>query len=251
MLLVNDLSMRGRPSAPARVRQGDAHITVDKLSVTYRSSAGHVVNALESISLDLPPQTFVALVGPSGSGKSTLLYVLAGLLKTTRGSVRLGMRDLTTMSQRELARFRCANVGFVFQSFQLLPHLRAWENVALPMVPLGVPHHERSQRACALLSGLGLGNRINHKAGELSAGEQQRTAIARAIVNSPSLILADEPTGNLDIASANVVADQLEALAGNLGATVVCATHDERLAARACRVVRISHGQLIGSGAGS
>ncbi len=243
--------MRGRPSAPARVSLGDAHIKVDGLTVTYRSSAGHVVKALESISLDLPPETFVAIVGPSGSGKSTLLYVLAGLLKATHGSVRVGERDLAGMSQRELARFRCANVGFVFQSFQLLLHLRAWENVALPMMPLGVPPNERSRRACALLSGLGLGNRINHRPGEMSAGEQQRTAIARAIVNSPTLILADEPTGNLDVASADVVADQLHALAGNLGATVVCATHDERLAARAARIVRVSHGQLIGGEAAS
>ncbi len=187
----------------------------------------------------------VAIAGPSGSGKSSLLYVLAGLLRATSGAVSVGDYELTEMDPRRLARFRCLNVGFIFQSFQLLPHLWAWENVALPMVPLGIAPSERRRRACKTLIDLGLGTRLTHRPGELSAGEQQRVAMGRAIVNSPSLVLADEPTGNLDAANAAIVVDLLKGLVEKLGATVVCATHDDRLAAQAQIVARMAHGELI------
>lgn len=224
----------------------DAYVQVDGLGVVYRSASGHSVEALKSLSVRLPKGALVAVSGPSGSGKSSLLYVLAGLLHPTVGSVRIGSHDLTGMDPTELARFRCTNVGFIFQSFLLLPHLRAWENVALPMIPLGIAPTERRRRACLKLTELGLGARITHRPGELSAGEQQRVAMARAIVNSPSLLLADEPTGNLDAASAAVVTDLLERLVSQLGATIVCATHDDRLASHAHVIARLSHGELTG-----
>jgi putative ABC transport system ATP-binding protein len=222
----------------------DAYVQVDGLGVVYRAASGHSVEALKGVSLRLPKGSLVAIAGPSGSGKSSLLYVLAGLLRPTSGSARVGNHDLTSMDRTSLARFRCRNVGFIFQSFQLLPHLWAWENVALPMVPLGVPPSERRRRAIQALVELGLATRLTHKPGELSAGEQQRVAMARAIVNSPSLLLADEPTGNLDAANATIVADLLGRLAGTLGATVVCATHDDRLAGQAQVIARMAHGEV-------
>ena len=222
-----------------------AYVKVDGLGVVYRTSSGHSVDALKAISMGLPKSSLVAIAGPSGSGKSSLLYVLAGLLRATSGAVSVGDYELTEMDPRRLARFRCLNVGFIFQSFQLLPHLWAWENVALPMVPLGIAPSERRRRACKTLIDLGLGTRLTHRPGELSAGEQQRVAMGRAIVNSPSLVLADEPTGNLDAANAAIVVDLLKGLVEKLGATVVCATHDDRLAAQAQIVARMAHGELI------
>ena len=224
---------------------GHPYVRIADLTVVYRSGAGHEVEAVQSVTMDLPRGRFVALAGPSGSGKSSMLYVLAGLLRPTRGTVSVDNNDLTSMSADQLARYRCANVGFIFQSFQLLPHLSAWENVALPMIPLGVTASLRRTRACKQLSSIGLGARITHKPGELSAGEQQRVAIARAVINSPTLVLADEPTGNLDAANAALVADEMERLVRDLGATVVCATHDERVASRAQVVARMDHGRLV------
>lgn len=223
-----------------------SYVSCADLTVVYRSGGGHEVKALDAVSMALPRSTFVAVAGPSGSGKSSLLYVLAGLLRPSAGTVTVDGAELTAMTPDQLARYRCANVGFIFQSFQLLPHLSAWENVALPMIPLAIPARERNRRACKLLSSLGLGSRITHRPGELSAGEQQRVAMARAIVNSPSLVLADEPTGNLDAANAGLIADEMERLVRDLGATVVCATHDERLAQRAQVVEHFDHGRLTG-----
>jgi putative ABC transport system ATP-binding protein len=221
------------------------YVHIADLSVVYRSGTGHEVEAVQSVTMDLPHATFVALSGPSGSGKSSMLYVLAGLLRPTRGTVSVDGNDLTSMTADQLARYRCANIGFIFQSFQLLPHLSAWENVALPLIPLGVAAPVRRARACKLLSSIGLGARVTHKPGELSAGEQQRVAMARAVINSPTLVLADEPTGNLDAANAALVAGEMERLVRELGATVVCATHDERLASRAQVVARMEHGRVV------
>ena len=223
-----------------------AYVEVAGLTVEYRSASGHTVQALQDVSLEMAKGAFVVLAGPSGSGKSTALYVLAGLLHPNSGTVRVGNQQLGTMSPEALARFRCWNVGFIFQSFQLLPHLRAWENVALPLIPAGIPSGERRQRACEMLSRLGLGTRINHRPGELSAGEQQRVAIARATINSPKLVLADEPTGNLDASNSELVANSLKDLAHRLEATVICATHDERLASQAQVLVRLTHGRIAG-----
>jgi putative ABC transport system ATP-binding protein len=229
--------------SPAMAEDGQC-VSVDDLSVVYRTAAGHTVHALQSVSMSLRKRTFVALAGPSGSGKSTMLYVLAGLLRPSSGSANVCGNDLGAMDPAQLARFRGSNLGFVFQSFQLLPHLRAWENVALPLLPLGIAPSDRRRRACQLLSTFGLGTSINHRPGELSAGEQQRVAMARAIVNSPSLVFADEPTGNLDAANAELIGNQLHGLVQQLGATVICATHDERLASRATVIVRLEHGRI-------
>ncbi len=254
------MPQNGRPAAPvlsvAEVRMESStgasevtedhtpYVRVEDLIVTYTSAAGHSVRALDSVSFEVPRNTFMAVEGPSGSGKSTLLYVLAGLLRATGGSVQVGGKDLVRATTAQLAAFRCAHIGFVFQSFHLLPHLRAWENVALPMLALGVSAPDRQKRSSQILSKMGLGAHINHRPGELSAGEQQRVAIARAVANSPALILADEPTGNLDSANGAAVAQQLSDLVGQSGATVICATHDADLAARAQIVMRLVHGRF-------
>jgi putative ABC transport system ATP-binding protein len=199
------------------------------------------VPVLKGIELSIFKNEYVALMGPSGSGKSTLMNILGCLDSPTAGQYVLNGKDVSRMEDDELANVRNTEIGFVFQQFNLLPRLAAWENVALPLIYAGVSKKERHERAHAMLKQVGLADRAHHKPNELSGGQCQRVAIARALINTPSLILADEPTGNLDSKTSVEIMDLFGSIqaAGN---TVILVTHEEDIAAHAKRVVRIKDG---------
>ncbi len=200
--------------------------------------------ALRGVNLALYPGEFTAIVGPSGSGKSTILNMITGIDRPTRGQVLMAGRPLHLMSENELAKWRGANVGIVFQFFQLLPTLTALENVMLPMDFLNSYTGRRRERSLALLDRVGLAQRASHLPSELSGGEQQRVAIARALANDPPIIIADEPTGNLDTATGEDVMRLLSDLSRQ-GKSVVFVTHDVHLAASARRVIRVQDGNIV------
>ena len=206
---------------------------------------GEVVEALRGVDLTIEQGEFVALLGRSGSGKSTLLNLLGGLDKPTRGSIRVGGVELAEMSKNELSLYRRTTVGFIFQSFNLVTSLRAWENVALPLVFQGIGRFERKKRALELMERVGLEKRANHIPSELSGGEQQRVAIARSLVNEPKMLLCDEPTGNLDTStSEQIMTLLLESHQANT--TLVMVTHDPALAEQhAQRTLRMADGQFV------
>jgi putative ABC transport system ATP-binding protein len=208
----------------------------------YRSGDQNLA-VLRNVSFTIPQGGFVAIVGPSGSGKTTLLGLLAGLDRPTSGKVILDGHDLTTMSENERAKLRGEKVGFVFQSFQLIPTLTARENIQVPLELQGV--EGAAARADELLERVGLGNRGHHFPMQLSGGEQQRVAIARAFANSPRILFADEPTGNLDATTGIRVFDLLESLNRESGSTIVLVTHDAVLAERAARTIRLSDGSIV------
>jgi putative ABC transport system ATP-binding protein len=203
---------------------------------------GISVEALRGVSLRIGPGEYVAVVGPSGSGKSTLMHLLGCLDRPTAGELRVGGRDVAAMSDTELAELRNRTVGFVFQSFQLLGRTTALDNVALPLVYRGVRRSERLARAAAALDAVGLGHRLGHRPGQLSGGEQQRVAIARALVGEPTLLLADEPTGNLDTRSGRDVLTLLGRLNAQRGVAVVVVTHEQEVAAAARRRIGVRDG---------
>jgi ABC-type lipoprotein export system ATPase subunit len=208
----------------------------------YRKGAD-VIEALAGIDLRIDASGLIAIVGPSGSGKSTLLHVVGAMDRPTRGAVMVAGQDLQRLAQGELTRFRRRTVGFVFQTFNLIPNLTAHENVALPMEFNGVPRAVRRERARALLERFGLGHRLKHYPRELSGGEMQRVAIARALANEPPLVLADEPTGNLDSRAGQMIYDLLHEIGRER--TVLVVTHAEDLASLADRVLHIRDGRLI------
>ncbi len=212
----------------------------------YRSG-DHQLAVLRDVSFTIPQGDFVAIVGPSGSGKTTQLGLLAGLDTPTRGKVILDGHDLTAMSENERARLRGEKVGFVFQSFQLIPTLTARENVQVPLELQGVDG--AAARATELLDRVGLKEREHHFPMQLSGGEQQRVAIARAFSNAPRILFADEPTGNLDAATGVRVFDLLESLNRESGSTIVLVTHDAVLAKRAARTIRLADGAVISDSA--
>ena len=218
-------------------------ITTVDLWRTYRLGSEEI-NALRGVSFTVLPGQFIAVVGRSGSGKTTLLNILAGLDKPTSGAALFENRDLAEMSERELTDLRRHKIGFVFQSFGLLPLLSAFENVELPLRIAGVRAGEREKRAREALEMVGLWRRAKHRPYELSGGEQQRVAIARAIVNEPALILADEPTGELDSNNARSIFGLFKEMVGNRGVSVVSATHDSTLLEMADEVKEIRDGQL-------
>ncbi len=201
-----------------------------------------VVHALKKVSIDILPGDFVAVVGPSGSGKSTLLHMMGCLDRPTNGKVLLDGHDVTKLSDEELAKIRGKMIGFVFQFFQLVPSLKSWENVALPRWFQGVGYDESRERAQQLLNDVGLTNRMNHLPSQLSGGQQQRVAIARALANDPKLILADEPTGNLDSHSGKEIIKLLEGL-HETGKTIVIVTHDPHIAGIPEKTISIYDGQ--------
>jgi putative ABC transport system ATP-binding protein len=205
---------------------------------------GLVVEALRGVSLRIDPGEYVAVVGPSGSGKSTLMHLLGCLDRPTSGVLRVGGRDVATLSDTDLAELRNRTIGFVFQSFQLLSRTSARDNVALPLVYRGVRRVERRERAEDALRAVGLGHRLDHRPSQLSGGEQQRVAIARALVGEPSVVLADEPTGNLDTRSGAEVMRILERLVTDRGVAVVVVTHDPEIAGLAQRRVHVRDGLL-------
>ncbi len=214
---------------------------ISNLRLTVPSAAGPV-NILRGIDLQIGRGEAVGLIGPSGSGKTSLLMVLAGLEKATSGSVLLDGREITSLNEDALARLRRERIGIVFQAFHLIPTMTALENVAIPLELAGV--RNAAARAGAVLDAVGLSHRLTHLPGQLSGGEQQRVALARAFAPEPALLLADEPTGNLDHATGETVIDLLFALRQRNGTTLLLITHDRDLAARCDRQVHLSDGQV-------
>jgi putative ABC transport system ATP-binding protein len=210
---------------------------------TYRSGTLEV-DALRGVSFEIRPGEYVAVMGPSGSGKSTLMHILGCLDVPTAGSLCMAGEDVSTMTEEDLAHIRNQRIGFVFQQFNLLASMSAWRNVELPLLYGGVDRRERKRRALQALERVGLETRVEHRPGELSGGQQQRVAIARALVTNPDLILADEPTGNLDSVSAEDVLGLLAELHDS-GRTIVLITHETEVAEAAGRTMRIRDGQIL------
>lgn len=205
---------------------------------------GQIVRALDGIDLDIEAGTFTVVMGPSGSGKSTLLYLLGGLDRATSGEISIEGARLDQMDENALALFRRRFMGFIFQSFNLVPSMSALENVAFPMQFAGVASRQRKETADRLLNQVGLGNRADHRPSELSGGQQQRVAIARALVNDPRLILADEPTGNLDTSSGSAIMHVLSDLHQS-GRTVLVVSHDPRMARFATHQIFLLDGRVV------
>ncbi|MFF0313367.1 ABC transporter ATP-binding protein [Micromonospora sp. NPDC005252] len=218
------------------------------VSRTYHLD-GVSVEALRGVSLTVQPGDYVALVGPSGSGKSTLMHLLGGLDRPTGGRLVIGGRDVNALSPPEMAALRNETIGFVFQAFHLLPRTSAVENVALPLVYRGVSARQRRERAAAMLGRVGLGHRLDHRPNQMSGGEQQRVAIARALVTEPTVLLADEPTGNLDSVTGAAVLELLERLNAESGVALVMVTHDQEVAARAARRITMRDGVVVADSA--
>lgn len=202
------------------------------------------VTVLRGISLEITSGCFMALMGPSGSGKSTLLHIIGCLDTPTKGKVFLGGQDISQLSEDDLARIRGKKIGFVFQQFNLLPNFNALENVMLPMIFQGIPQKAREEKARNLLAATGLKERILHKPSELSGGEQQRIAISRALANDPEIIVADEPTGNLDSQTGKKIMEVLIDLHKNRKKTIVVVTHDPNIAGYAEEVINLKDGQI-------
>jgi putative ABC transport system ATP-binding protein len=218
-------------------------IVAEQVSRTYELD-GVSVEALRGVSLRIAATDYVAIVGTSGSGKSTLMHLLGGLDRPTGGTLLIGGRDVSTLGPAEMARLRNETIGFVFQSFHLLARTTARDNVALPLVYRGAGRRERRARAAEMLDRVGLGHRLDHRPNQMSGGEQQRVAIARALVTGPSVLLADEPTGNLDTTTGQSVLGLLESLNAD-GVAVVLVTHDKDVAARAQRQIVMRDGQIV------
>jgi putative ABC transport system ATP-binding protein len=217
---------------------------VSAQAVTRRYGQGEAtVEALRGVTIDVPAGQFTAIMGPSGSGKSTLMHLLAGLDRATEGTVHIGEHDITTMSDKALTKLRRQHIGFVFQSFNLLPTLSAEENVLLPLTIAG--RKAGRDELDALLERVGLSDRRRHRPSELSGGQQQRVAIARALISEPTVLFADEPTGNLDSTAGAQVLDLLRDAVDLDGQTTVMVTHDPRAAARADRVLFLADGRIV------
>jgi putative ABC transport system ATP-binding protein len=202
------------------------------------------VHALRGVDLEIPDGEWLAIQGPTGHGKSTLLQILGGLDRATAGSVMFDGRDLTKLRETEMTKMRATSVGFIFQTFNLIPTLSAQENVETALVPLGVSDRSRRARATEALESLGLGDRLKHLPGELSGGQQQRVAIARAIVKEPKVLLADEPTGNLDEDTRDEIIGLLEKLWQEKGLSLIIVTHDTSVARRAQRLGTMRNGKI-------
>ena len=227
----------------------DALIVVDRLARHY-VLGGEVVRALDGVSFTIERGEWVAIMGQSGSGKSTLMNLLGCLDTPTSGTYRLNGADVQGLADDALADLRNREIGFVFQTFQLLPRATALANVELPLVYRGMPRRERRGRAEAALAAVGLENRMHHRPNELSGGQRQRVAVARALVGEPSILLADEPTGNLDSATGEEIMRLFSELYAR-GHTILLVTHEARLAARCPRAIRLMDGRVVGDGPGA
>jgi putative ABC transport system ATP-binding protein len=225
-----------------------AAVVVTDVTRTYELD-GVSVQALRGVSLTVSETDYVAIVGASGSGKSTLMHLLGALDRPTSGTLLIGGRDVSTLGPAEMARLRNETIGFVFQSFHLLARTSARDNVALPLVYRGAGRRERRARATEMLERVGLGHRLYHKPNQMSGGEQQRVAIARALVTGPSVLLADEPTGNLDSVTGESVLALLESLNAD-GVAIVLVTHDREVAARAQRQIVMRDGLIVDASSG-
>jgi putative ABC transport system ATP-binding protein len=203
------------------------------------------IDVLEDLTLEVPEGEFLALMGPSGSGKTTLLNLIAGLDQASQGKIRVGDEIISTMTEAQLAKWRTRHVGFVFQFYHLLPVLTAYENVELPLLLLPLSAADRKRQVLTALDLVNLSDRMSHRPGQLSGGQQQRVGIARAIVTDPTLIVADEPTGDLDSKSAEEILDLMVELKQGLNKTILMVTHDPRAASRAERVLHLEKGRLV------
>ena len=219
-------------------------VRVEKLTRIYRQDSVEV-RALDGVDLDIEKGGFIALVGPSGSGKSTLLNLIGGLDRPTSGRLWVEDRELETLSNRELTDLRLRRIGFVFQQYNLIPVLTAIENVEYVMLLQGVPDEKRGEQARAILAEVGLAGMEDRRPGELSGGQQQRVAVARPIVTAPALVLADEPTANLDSATGASLMDMMRRLNETKGVTFVFSTHDSMVMERARRLVRLRDGRVV------
>lgn len=217
-------------------------ISTSEISKKYVMGS-EVIMALQSISINIDKGEYVAFMGPSGSGKSTLMNIIGCLDTPTDGTYILNNNDVSDLTENELAEIRNKEIGFVFQTFNLLPRASALENVALPLVYAGLNSSEREEKAMAALEGVGLGDRAHHKPNELSGGQRQRVAIARALVNDPSIILADEPTGNLDSKTSYSIMDLFQEL-HDKGNTIIMVTHEEDIAEYSHRIIRLRDGLI-------
>lgn len=226
-------------------------VRLEGVSQRYGQGQGEVI-ALDNVTLQVDEGEFLAIMGPSGSGKSTLLNLIGALDRPSAGRIVVGDRDVAALPVKEAARYRRREIGFVFQSFNLLPRLSVLENVALPLMFDGVAPAERKRRARAGLESLAMGDRLEHRPPTLSGGEKQRVAIARALINGPRLLLADEPTGNLDSRNAEAVVDLLVDLNRTHGQTIILITHNAEVAQAAGRVIHMRDGRIVsGSGKGA
>jgi len=219
-------------------------VVVRNLSKAYQRG-NQVVPVLEDISLDIAAGEFLALMGPSGSGKSTLLNLLAGIDKVDSGCIVIGGVEITTLTESELATWRSASVGFIFQFYNLIPVLTAFENVELPLLLTGLSRRRRKEHVETVLSLVSLSDRMDHYPSELSGGQQQRVAIARAMVSDPEILVADEPTGDLDRHSAGEILSLMDRLVRDFGKTVIMVTHDPRAAEKAHRIIHLEKGLLV------
>ena len=202
------------------------------------------VHALRGISITIDAGEYVSIMGPSGSGKSTFFNMIGGLDKPSSGEVYIDEVDISQLGTYELAWLRCRKIGYIFQTFNLIPVMNALENVSLPMIFAGLDNDEARDKAAGLLRQVGLGDRLTHRPAELSGGQQQRIAIARALANDPAIILADEPTGNLDLKTGQEIIEMLQALKQDRNVTVITATHDHKMLAASDRVIWVTDGQI-------
>jgi putative ABC transport system ATP-binding protein len=205
---------------------------------------GQTLRALDGVQLDIRRGEYISLMGPSGSGKSTLFNMIGGLDKPTEGSVFIDEVDMAQLDANELAYLRCRRIGYIFQSFNLIPVMTALENVTLPMIFAGIPSDDAAEKGIGLLRTVGLGERLHHKPSELSGGQQQRVAIARSFANDPVIILADEPTGNLDLKTGKEIIELLRVMNKDRGVTIISATHDLKMIDVSDRIVWIRDGKI-------
>jgi len=210
----------------------------------YYYMGKYVIKALDGVNIKIRRGEYVSIMGPSGSGKTTLFNMIGGLDRPTRGKVYIDEVDISKLDAYELAWLRCRKIGYIFQTFNLIPVLTALENVMLPMIFAGVPREERIKRATELLERVGLGDRLHHKPPELSGGQQQRVAIARALANDPAIVLADEPTGNLDLHTGLEIINLLRTLNKEKGVTIVTATHDLKMIDVSDRIIYLRDGKV-------
>jgi len=221
-----------------------ALIDIKDVTKTYQMGAETTVRALDGVSVSIEQGDYVAIMGPSGSGKSTLMNLIGCLDTPSSGSYQLNGREIAAMGDDDLAQIRNREIGFIFQTFNLLPRADAVQNVELPLVYSGLPRRERKERAVKALESVGLGERMHHRPNEMSGGQRQRVAIARALVNGPSILLADEPTGNLDSKTGEEILALMDDLHAK-GNTIILVTHEDELAQHAARVIRLRDGKIV------